>query len=107
MTEDWPGFGPQKNRALDLATGDWVLSLDADEWLTEASAAEIRSAIASANQGVAAYRLPRRSSFCGRLMRHSGWWPDHVVRLFRRACGRFSADMVHERLLVAYDSLAG
>ena len=100
VTADWPGFGPQKNRALDLATGDWVLSLDADEWLTEASAAEIRGAIASANQYVVAYRLPRRSSFCGRFMRHSGWWPDHVVRLFRRDRGRFSADIVHERLVV-------
>jgi glycosyltransferase involved in cell wall biosynthesis len=100
VTADWPGFGPQKNRALDLATGDWVLSLDADEWLTEASAAEIRSAIASAKPEVVAYRLPRRSSFCGRFMRHSGWWPDHVVRLFRRDRGRFSADIVHERLVV-------
>ena len=100
VTVDWPGFGPQKNRALDLATGDWVFSLDADEWLTEASAAEIRNALASANQDVAAYRLPRRSSFCGRFMRHSGWWPDYVVRLFRRDRGRFSADLVHERLIL-------
>lgn len=100
VTEDWPGFGPQKNRALDLAVGDWVLSLDADEWLTEASAAEIRSAMASGKTEVAAYRLPRRSSFCGRFMRHSGWWPDYVVRLFRRDRGRFSSDAVHERLIV-------
>jgi glycosyltransferase involved in cell wall biosynthesis len=100
VTADWPGFGPQKNRALDLATGDWVLSLDADEWLSEASAAQIRNAIASASKDVVAYRLPRRSSFCGRFLRHSGWWPDHVLRLFRRDRGRFSADIVHERLVV-------
>jgi glycosyltransferase involved in cell wall biosynthesis len=100
VTADWPGFGPQKNRALDLATGSWVLSLDADEWLTEESAAEIRNAIASDNPNVAAYRLPRRSSFCGRFLRHSGWWPDYVVRLFRRNGGRFSDDVVHERLIV-------
>jgi len=100
VTADWPGFGPQKNRALDLATGDWVLSLDADEWLTDASAAEIRRAIASASRDVVAYRVPRRSSICGRFMRHSGWWPDYVVRLFRRDRGRFSADIVHERLVV-------
>jgi glycosyltransferase involved in cell wall biosynthesis len=101
VTMDWPGFGPQKNRALDLATGDWVLSLDADEWLSQESAAEIRRAIASAKPDVAAYRLPRRSSFCGRFLRHSGWWPDYVVRLFRRDRGRFSDDIVHERLIVA------
>ena len=101
VTMDWPGFGPQKNRALDLATGDWVLSLDADEWLSEESAAEIRRTVASAKADVSAYRLPRRSSFCGRFLHHSGWWPDYVVRLFRRDRGRFSDDIVHERLIVA------
>ena len=100
VTEDWPGFGPQKNRALDLATGDWVLSLDADEWLSDKSIVEIRSVMATAAPGVAAYRLPRRSSFCGRFLRFSGWWPDYVVRLFRRGRGRFSDDIVHERLIV-------
>ena len=96
---DWPGFGPQKNRALQLATGDWVLSLDADEWVTPASRGEIERAVALA-QDAAAFRLPRRSSFCGRFMRHSGWWPDHVVRLFRRGAARFSDDAVHERVIV-------
>jgi glycosyltransferase involved in cell wall biosynthesis len=101
VTPDWPGFGPQKNRALDLATGDWVLSLDADEWLTPASAEEIKAALgAGAGDGPAAYRLPRRSSFCGRFMHHSGWWPDYVVRLFRRGSARFSDDSVHERVIV-------
>ena len=96
---DWPGFGPQKNRALDLATGDWVLSIDADEWVTPELAAEVRAAVASP-AGRAAFRVPRLSSYCGREMRHSGWWPDHVVRLFRRRSARFSDDLVHERLLV-------
>jgi len=100
VAADWPGFGAQKNRALDLATGDWVLSLDADEWLTDATADAIRRVIGADGAGVAAYRLPRRSSFCGRFMRHSGWWPDYVVRLFRRGRARFSDDIVHERLIV-------
>jgi glycosyltransferase involved in cell wall biosynthesis len=99
VTPDWPGFGPQKNRALDLATGDWVLSLDADEWLTPASVEEIKATLA-AHPASAAYRFPRRSSFCGRFMRHSGWWPDYVVRLFRRGSARFSDDSVHERVIV-------
>jgi glycosyltransferase involved in cell wall biosynthesis len=99
MTADWPGFGPQKNRALDLAHGDWVLSLDADEWLTAESAEEIRRVVGANAAEVAAYRMPRRSSFCGRFLRHSGWWPDYVLRLFRRGRARFSDDVVHERVI--------
>lgn len=100
IASDWPGFGPQKNRALDLATGDWVLSLDADEWVTPALATEIRAAVSRAD-APAGFELPRLSSFVGREMRHSGWWPDHVARLFRRGAARFSDDLVHERLVVS------
>lgn len=99
FTTDWPGFGPQKNRAVALATCDWVLSLDADEWVTPELRAEIGRALAASN-GRAAFRMPRLSSYCGRFMRHSGWWPDHVTRLFRRGGARFSDDRVHERLVV-------
>ncbi len=98
VTSDFPGFGPQKNRALDLATGDWVVSIDADEWITPVLRDEMRAAMA--NPAAAAYAVPRRSSFCGRYMKHSGWWPDHVIRLFRRDAARFSDDRAHERLLV-------
>jgi glycosyltransferase involved in cell wall biosynthesis len=96
---DWPGFGPQKNRALQHATGDWVLSLDADEWVTPQLQEEIVKVIASPGNH-AGFRTPRRSSFCGREMRHSGWWPDYVIRLFRRGSARFSDDIVHERVIV-------
>ena len=98
VTSDFPGFGPQKNRALDLATGDWVVSIDADEWITPELRDEMRAAMAKPT--AAAYAVPRRSSFCGRYMKHSGWWPDHVIRLFRRDAARFSDDRAHERLLV-------
>jgi glycosyltransferase involved in cell wall biosynthesis len=91
---DWPGFGPQKNRALDYATGDWVLSLDADERVTPALRAEIEAVLATPL--AAGYRIPRLSSFCGRFMHHSGWRPDYVLRLFRRGQGRFSEALVHE-----------
>ena len=101
-TADWPGYGPQKNRALAHAHGDWVLSIDADEWLTPAARDEIDRAIAMPDAR-AAYALPRRSSFCGRVMKHSGWWPDYVVRLFRRGSARFSDDLAHERLIVDGD----
>ena len=95
---DWPGYGPQKNRALDLATKEWVISIDSDEWITPALRGEIETAIAS--DAKSGYALPRRSSFCGRFMKHSGWWPDYVVRLFRRDAGRFTDDRTHERLVV-------
>ncbi len=99
ITTDWPGFGPQKNRALALATGDWVLSLDADEWVTPELRTEILKTVAAPGTH-GAYSMPRLSSYCGRFMRHSGWWPDRVTRLFRRGQARFSDDLVHERLLV-------
>lgn len=99
QSTDWPGFGPQKNRALGYAASDWILSLDADEWVTPSLRDEIRSAI-DAPGDCQAFRIPRLSSFCGRYMRHSGWWPDHVVRLFRRGAARFSDDAVHERIIV-------
>ena len=95
---DWPGFGPQKNRALDLATGEWVLSLDADETVTAELKAEILEAVSKGDAD--AYSFPRSSSYCGRFMRHGGWWPDRVTRLFRRGRARFSEDLVHERLVV-------
>ena len=99
VTVDWLGFGVQKNRALDAASGEWVLSVDADEWLSPALQTEIRRVVVAPGD-YAAYRMPRLSSYCGRFMRHSGWWPDPVLRLFRRGRARFSDDLVHERLIV-------
>jgi glycosyltransferase involved in cell wall biosynthesis len=96
--QDWPGFGPQKNRALDLATGEWVLSLDADERLTPALKSEIVTAIHHSAH-VDCFAIPRLSWYCGRFIRHSGWNPDYVDRLFKRGSARFSDDLVHERLL--------
>lgn len=98
VSEDWPGFGVQKNRALALATGEWVLSIDADEIVSSALADEIRNTLQKPTHD--AYAIPRLSSFMGREMRHSGWWPDEVLRLFRRDAARFSDDVVHERVLV-------
>lgn len=99
-TTDFPGYGQQKNRALDRTTGDWVLALDHDEWVTPELHAEIESIMANAAD-TAAYAMPRLSNFCGRDMRHSGWWPDPVIRLFRKGAGRFSEDHMHDRLIVS------
>lgn len=91
---DWPGFGPQKNRALDYATHEWVLSIDADERITPQLRVEIESVLQ--NPQADGYEISRLSSFCGRFMHHSGWSPDYVLRLFRRDQGRFSDVLVHE-----------
>ena len=97
MAESWNGFGEQKNRALSLATQDWVLSLDADEEVSPELQAEIRAAMYSPQSDC--YAIPRLSEFCGRFLRHSGWYPDYVERLFKRGTACFSDDLVHERLV--------
>ena len=94
---EWRGFGPQKNYALSLATGDWVLSIDADERATLKLAGAIKAVLADLSAD--GWELPRRSSFCGRELRHSGWSPDYVLRLFRRGRARFTDDLVHERVV--------
>ena len=95
---DWPGFGIQKQRALDKATNDWVLSIDADEIVTGELRSEIEQALQQNKfQG---YEIPRLSNYCGRQMRHGGWWPDYVLRLFRRDLGSFSDAVVHEKVIV-------
>lgn len=102
QTTDWPGFGVQKQRALDAARGRWVLSLDADEWLDDDLAASIRE-IAQATPGPgdpAGYELGRVSAFCGQWMHGGSWYPDRALRLVRRDRARFTPDRVHERLIV-------
>jgi len=95
---DWIGFGAQKQRALDAATGDWVLSIDADETIPPALAAEIRAAIETgANAG---YRINRLNIFLGKPLRHGGWYPDRHLRLVRRDAARFTEHLVHEALTV-------
>ena len=95
---DWEGFGIQKNRALALATSDWVLSIDADERVSPELQDEIRTVMKDPQFD--AYSFPRLSSYCGQYMLHSGWHPDLVIRLFRRAEARFSDDTIHEKLIV-------
>lgn len=95
-TSDWPGFGRQKNRALDLATGSWVLSMDADERVTPELALEIQQAMESNTASI--FDIPRRTSFCGQWIHHCGWSPDRVTRLFRRGAARFNDHLVHESL---------
>lgn len=95
LTVPFRGYGHQKNRALDQAHGEWVLSVDADERVPFPLRDEILAAIASAN-AADGYRVARRNYVGNVWIRHGGWYPDYTVRLFRRNCGRFSERHVHE-----------
>ncbi len=94
---EWRGYGPQKNYALSLAAGTWVLTVDADERVNGELAAAIKNAVAE--DSADGFEFPRLSSFCGRPMRHSGWYPDYVLRLFRRGKASFDDVIVHERVI--------
>lgn len=98
-SSDWQGFGIQKSRALAMARGDWVLSIDADERLPKALQDEIKAALK--NPQFEVYDFPRLSSYCGQYMHYSGWYPDRVKRLFKRGSAQFSSDAVHEKLLTS------
>lgn len=98
INSDWQGFGFQKNLALKQATGDWVLSLDADERISPKLRQLILKILASPSAD--GYLLPRQAFFLGKAMRHGGWWPDYVLRLFRREHGEFSPVLVHETVLI-------
>jgi len=95
----WAGFVAQKNFALEQATGDWVLSLDADERVT----GELRERIGRivrANGPADGYSIPRKNIFWGAWVRHGGLYPDYQLRLFRRDAGRFAETAVHESVVV-------
>ena len=97
VSEDWLGYGPQKNRVLAMATGEWVLSIDADERVSAELAAEIKGVVDGTPQ-FDAFKMPRSTWYCGKFLK-SGGDPDYVVRLFRRGTARFSDSLVHERLV--------
>ena len=126
FVEKWKGFAAQKNWAIDKATGDWILSLDADEeldsWLQRSllelfqsldrlsvlgKQSAARTSIAKdASQAAIPHAdfdgiyIPRKNEFLGRWIRHGGYWPDPKLRLFRRGRGRFENRAVHEDVQV-------
>jgi len=96
--EDWQGFGIQRQRAQQHASGDWILMLDADERVTPQLTDEIRQVVATNNQQYV-YSVPRLSYVFGRYIRHSGWYPDYVTRLYPRTQAAYDASRVHEKLV--------
>lgn len=94
--QDWLGFGPQKQFAVDAARHDWVLCLDADERVSPALQQAIENALAQPS--TSAFRFPRCNRFLGRYLKHGEGYPDWSLRLFDRRRARWSDDAVHEKV---------
>jgi len=95
LHRDWTGYVDQKNFAAAQAVHDWILSVDADERVTSPLAAEIQQLL-SADPPLAGYRVPRVSWYLGTWIRTTDWYPDHQLRLYHRARGRWTPRRVHE-----------
>lgn len=95
----WTNYSAQKNFANDLATGRYILSLDADEALSD----QLRHSVLEAKQGGlrGAYSMARLTNYCGTWVRHGGWYPDIKVRLFPKGKARWTGEHVHETLELA------
>ena len=99
FVEPWKGFAAQKNSAMEKASGDWVLQLDADEALEPALAEEINAAIQQ-NSAAVGFWIPRKNFFLGRWIKHGGFYPDPKLRLIRRSAGKFEEYGAHPTLKV-------
>jgi len=94
----WPGYAKQKNLAAERAGNDWILSLDADEALSEGLEAEIWK-IKKKGAQFDAYTMPRLPKYLGRWIFHGGWYPDRKIRLYDRTKARWTGDFVHESVI--------
>src|SRR5579872_4857647 len=98
LENPWPGYAAQKNFAADHCSNNWILSLDADESLSEALESEIWQ-IKKKGAQYDAYTVPRMAQYLGRWILHSGWYPDRKVRLYDRRKARWVGDFVHESVV--------
>ena len=94
----WEGYAASKNFALKQCTGDWILWLDADERVTKELGEEIQTLLKQGATSLTGFEVSRRAFFLGKWIRHCGWYPGYVLRLFRRGAGRWSEKKVHEHL---------
>ncbi len=98
--EEWIGFGAMKQKAIDKCREPWILVLDADERIPLETAAVLKKIVTDPTVGETGFSFPRKNYFQGRWIKHAGWWPDRIVRLFRKGTGRMSAAVVHESVEV-------
>lgn len=98
--ESWHGFGPQKQMAIDKCKEPWILVLDADERIPPETAEVLKKIVVDSGIKEAGFSFPRKNYFQGRWIKHAGWWPDRIVRLFRKGSGRMTEASVHEAVVV-------
>lgn len=103
VNADWQGYGIQRQRLQKFTSCDWILMLDADERLTSELISEIKKAVKHDDNNIV-YALPRLSWCFGKFIRHSGWYPDYVTRLYAKDKAKYSDQLVHEKL--EFDSSA-
>jgi len=100
VRDDWEGFGRQRQRAEQLATHDWIFAIDCDEVVSAALRDEILAQLATVDARTV-LRLNRLTNFCGHLIRHSGWYPDYVDRIYHRGHYGYNDKQVHEAVACA------
>lgn len=98
--EPWRGFGPQKQSAIDKCRFPWVLVLDADERIPAETASVIKKIVLNPSTTAAGYSFLRKNYFQGRWIKQMGWWPDRILRLFRKELGHMTSSTVHESIVV-------
>lgn len=97
VNENWPGFGKQRQLAQQYATCDYIFMIDCDERVTPELKLSIEKTLKQSNDNVV-YNCARRNLFMGRFMKHSGWYPDKVTRLYAREYYQYNDNLVHESL---------
>lgn len=96
----WTNYSDQKQYAISLTKNDWIFSIDADERVTSELKEEIRKIFNNKIEYNGFY-IPRKNYFLGRWIRHSGWWPDYVLRLFNKNFAKYDSRLVHEKIIIS------
>jgi len=97
--KEWEGYGPAKKEGVGKASGKWIISLDADEELSPELAKEISDTVLLDTR-YSGYFIKRKTNFLGRWIYHCGWYPDYILRLFKKSDGDFNNSVVHEKVIL-------
>ena len=97
---EWRGYGPAKQEGVRHTSHSWILSIDADEVITDELKKEIQSVLSDDNPKDG-YLIPRKTNFMGKWINYSNWYPDFVLRLFNKEKGGFNDNVVHEAVEIA------
>jgi glycosyltransferase involved in cell wall biosynthesis len=99
FSPEWKGYGPAKQEGVNKATGEWILSIDADEEVTPELSKEIKETLSS-EESYDGYLINRHTNFMGKWINHCGWYPDYLLRLFRKDKGNFNDAVIHEQVVL-------